>query len=61
MISFFETLRIEFGQDIGITIVTPGIIESEMIQRFSQQNKKEMTQGEFFSEVSFRKSILLII
>ncbi|XP_030968007.1 11-beta-hydroxysteroid dehydrogenase-like 2 isoform X2 [Quercus lobata] len=51
LISFFETLRTEFGQDIGITIVTPGIIESEMIQRFSQQNKKEMTQGEFFSEV----------
>ncbi|KAJ9568534.1 hypothetical protein OSB04_004500 [Centaurea solstitialis] len=28
MISFFETLRIEVGSDIGITIVTPGLIES---------------------------------
>lgn len=32
MISFFETLRIEFGEEIGITIVTPGLIESEMTQ-----------------------------
>ncbi|KAM3696195.1 hypothetical protein ACB094_06G020900 [Castanea mollissima] len=39
LISFFETLRTEFGQDIGITIVTPGMVESEM------------TQGELFSEV----------
>ncbi|XP_030971182.1 11-beta-hydroxysteroid dehydrogenase-like 2 isoform X1 [Quercus lobata] len=36
LISFFETLRTEFGQDIGITIVSPGKIESEI------------TQGEFF-------------
>ena len=49
MISFFETLRTEFGRDIGITIVTPGNVESEM------------TQGELFSEVGFRKSMLLII
>uniref|UniRef100_A0A7N2M950 Uncharacterized protein n=1 Tax=Quercus lobata TaxID=97700 RepID=A0A7N2M950_QUELO len=33
-VSFFETLRTEFGQDIGITIVTPGVIESEMTQEF---------------------------
>ncbi|KAK4575814.1 hypothetical protein RGQ29_026670 [Quercus rubra] len=39
LISFFETLRTEFGQDIGITIVTPGNVVSEM------------TQGELFSEV----------
>ncbi|KAL3621572.1 hypothetical protein CASFOL_036484 [Castilleja foliolosa] len=30
VVSFFETLRIEFAPDIGITIVTPGLIESEM-------------------------------
>ncbi|XP_038708036.1 11-beta-hydroxysteroid dehydrogenase-like 4A [Tripterygium wilfordii] len=30
LISFYETLRAEFGTDIGITIVTPGLIESEM-------------------------------
>ncbi|XP_023889693.1 11-beta-hydroxysteroid dehydrogenase A [Quercus suber] len=30
LISFFETLRAELGSDIGITIVTPGLIKSEM-------------------------------
>ncbi|KAI8544017.1 hypothetical protein RHMOL_Rhmol08G0262400 [Rhododendron molle] len=30
VISFFETLRVELGSDIGITIVNPGLIESEM-------------------------------
>ncbi|KAK3043224.1 hypothetical protein RJ639_002467 [Escallonia herrerae] len=30
VISFYETLRVELGSDIGITIVTPGLIESEM-------------------------------
>ncbi|KAL9375563.1 hypothetical protein Peur_032442 [Populus x canadensis] len=30
--SFYETLRAEFGSDIGITIVTPGVVESEMSQ-----------------------------
>ncbi|KAJ9568538.1 hypothetical protein OSB04_004504 [Centaurea solstitialis] len=29
---FYETLRVEFGSDIGITIVTPGFIESELTQ-----------------------------
>ncbi|KAG5014442.1 11-beta-hydroxysteroid dehydrogenase 1B [Glycine max] len=32
VISLYETLRIELGRDIGITIVTPGLIESEMSQ-----------------------------
>lgn len=32
VISFYESLRIEFGSDIGITIVTPGLTESEMSQ-----------------------------
>ncbi|KAL4634515.1 hypothetical protein ACB092_04G205200 [Castanea dentata] len=31
-ICFFESLRAEFGPDIGITIVTPGVTESEMTQ-----------------------------
>lgn len=29
MLSFFDTLRVELGSDIKITIVTPGLIESE--------------------------------
>ncbi|CAA0831758.1 11-beta-hydroxysteroid dehydrogenase 1A [Striga hermonthica] len=36
---FFETLRVEFGPDIGITLVTPGYIESEL------------TQGKFYTKV----------
>ncbi|KAA3458220.1 11-beta-hydroxysteroid dehydrogenase-like 6 isoform X1 [Gossypium australe] len=38
LISFYETLRIEFGTRIGITIVTPGFIETEM------------TEGKFLSK-----------
>ncbi|CAN4103494.1 unnamed protein product [Withania somnifera] len=30
LISFFETLRVELGTQIGITIVTPALTESEM-------------------------------
>ena len=45
----FETLRTEFGQDIGITIVNLEVIESEM------------TQGDYLSDVGFRKSIMRII
>ncbi|KAM5571617.1 11-beta-hydroxysteroid dehydrogenase A-like [Rosa sericea] len=30
MLSMFETLRVEFGPEVHITIVTPGYIESEM-------------------------------
>ncbi|XP_040367161.1 11-beta-hydroxysteroid dehydrogenase A [Rosa chinensis] len=30
VISFYETLRVEIGHEVGITIVTPGLIESEM-------------------------------
>ncbi|CAN4089341.1 unnamed protein product [Withania somnifera] len=32
MTLFFEALRIEFGGDIKITLVTPGFVESEMTQ-----------------------------
>ncbi|XP_021775833.1 11-beta-hydroxysteroid dehydrogenase 1B-like [Chenopodium quinoa] len=30
MIAFYETLRVELGSDIQITIATPGFVESEM-------------------------------
>ncbi|KAI8544015.1 hypothetical protein RHMOL_Rhmol08G0262200 [Rhododendron molle] len=30
LVSFYETLRTEVGSDIGITIVTPGLVDSEM-------------------------------
>ncbi|KAJ7957217.1 11-beta-hydroxysteroid dehydrogenase [Quillaja saponaria] len=40
VVSFFETLRAEFGSDIGITIVCPGVIKSEMT-----------SQGQFLSQI----------
>ena len=30
MVMFFETLRVQLGGCIGITIVTPGVTESEL-------------------------------
>ncbi|KAF3655050.1 11-beta-hydroxysteroid dehydrogenase 1A [Capsicum annuum] len=42
MTLFFETLRIELGRDIKITLVTPGFVESEM------------TQGKYIDEKSGR-------
>ncbi|XP_027340360.1 11-beta-hydroxysteroid dehydrogenase 1B-like [Abrus precatorius] len=38
VITLYENLRTELGRDIGITIVTPGLVESEM------------TQGKFLSK-----------
>ncbi|KAK9190735.1 hypothetical protein WN943_019345 [Citrus x changshan-huyou] len=32
LVLFFETLRVELGSDVGVTIVTPGFIESELTQ-----------------------------
>lgn len=46
--SLFDTLRTEFGSDIGITIVTPGLIESEM------------TEPELISEVCQLGLLLLL-
>ncbi|CAN8253459.1 unnamed protein product [Cochlearia groenlandica] len=30
VIAFYETLRAEFGSEIGVTIISPGVIESEL-------------------------------
>lgn len=30
--SFYETLRVELGREVGVTIATPGLMESEMTQ-----------------------------
>ncbi|XVE56543.1 hypothetical protein DITRI_Ditri04bG0019500 [Diplodiscus trichospermus] len=46
LISFYETLKIEFGIEIGITIVTPGLIETEMTEGkfLSKEGKLEVDQ-----------------
>ncbi|XP_058200933.1 11-beta-hydroxysteroid dehydrogenase A-like isoform X1 [Rhododendron vialii] len=38
VVSFYETLRVEVGSDIGITIVGPGVVDSEI------------TRGDFMSK-----------
>ncbi|KAM7480174.1 hypothetical protein LguiA_028387 [Lonicera macranthoides] len=46
IISFYKTLRIELGSDIGITIVPPGLIESDMTQgKILNQGKPARTQS----------------
>ncbi|KAK4569037.1 hypothetical protein RGQ29_004439 [Quercus rubra] len=40
LISFFETLRVELGSHIGITIVTAGLIKSEMSTNLSKTAKE---------------------
>ncbi|XP_074331511.1 11-beta-hydroxysteroid dehydrogenase A-like isoform X1 [Apium graveolens] len=41
LISFFETLRVEVGSEIGITIVTPGLVDSEIT------DNKFMSKGSY--------------
>ncbi|KAF3537244.1 hypothetical protein F2Q69_00019915, partial [Brassica cretica] len=39
VIAFYETLRIEFGSKVGVTIVAPGVVDSEMTQgKFMTKN-----------------------
>lgn len=54
---FFETLRVEFGPDIGITLVTPGFVESELTQgKFLNREGKLVVDQEMrdVSVVCFR-------
>ncbi|OMO93855.1 Short-chain dehydrogenase/reductase SDR [Corchorus olitorius] len=39
-IGLFESLRVELGPEIGVTIVTPGFVESEMTQALQTQAAK---------------------
>lgn len=53
MISLYETLRIELGRDIGITIVTPGLIESEMSQGKVLFKEGKMVSDQLIRDVSY--------
>ncbi|XVE63701.1 hypothetical protein DITRI_Ditri07aG0041000 [Diplodiscus trichospermus] len=46
LVSFYETLRVEFGIQIGITIVTPGLIKTEMTEGkfLTKEGKLEVDQ-----------------
>ncbi|ERN06302.1 11-beta-hydroxysteroid dehydrogenase 1B [Amborella trichopoda] len=51
MINFFDTLRMEVGPEIGITIATPGWIESEMTRGKFLNKEGEMVVNEETREV----------
>ncbi|KAK8597973.1 hypothetical protein V6N13_095366 [Hibiscus sabdariffa] len=48
LISFYETLRVEFGSDIGITIVFPGLIYTDMVlqQAYSSEIQTGFLPGQ---------------
>jgi NAD(P)-dependent dehydrogenase (short-subunit alcohol dehydrogenase family) len=58
LINFFETLRTELGSEIGITIVTPGWIESEMSKG---KYLKEQGEMEVDQEMRDVRTLLLSI
>ncbi|OMO55085.1 Short-chain dehydrogenase/reductase SDR [Corchorus olitorius] len=55
MSAFFESLRVEFGSDIGITIATPGYIESEitMGKYLKKEGELEVQQDLRDAQVGF--------
>lgn len=53
MISLYETLRTEFGRDVGITIVTPVLIESEMSQGKILSKDGKMVFDQQIRDVSY--------
>ncbi|KAF1875886.1 hypothetical protein Lal_00006517 [Lupinus albus] len=54
LVSLYETLRVEVGSDIGITIVTPGYIESELTKGkfLKAEGKMDVDQDLRDAEVS---------
>ncbi|MED6121635.1 hypothetical protein PIB30_032072 [Stylosanthes scabra] len=54
LVSLYETLRVEVGSEVGITIVTPGYIESELTKGkfLSAQGKVEVDEDMRDVEVS---------
>ena len=53
IVSFFETLRVEVGPEIKITIVTPGFIESEMTQGKLLLKEGKMEVDQDLRDVSY--------
>ncbi|XP_038895893.1 11-beta-hydroxysteroid dehydrogenase 1A-like [Benincasa hispida] len=56
MISFYETLRVEIGREIKITVVTPGLIESEMTQ-----GKFMFEDGKMYLDQELRDSVMSVM
>ena len=53
IVSFFETLRVEVGPKIKITIVTPSFIESEMNQGKLLLKEGKMEVDQDLRDVSY--------
>ncbi|KAK7318296.1 hypothetical protein RJT34_02995 [Clitoria ternatea] len=54
LVSFYETLRVEVGSEVGVTIVTPGYIESELTKGkfITKEGKMQVDQDLRDVEVS---------
>ncbi|KAL9660416.1 hypothetical protein QQ045_025230 [Rhodiola kirilowii] len=61
LIALFETLRVEVGQDISITIVTPGWVESEMTQGKYMLSGGEMRVDQELRDVQVSASPVLSV
>ena len=53
IVSFFETLHVEVGPEIKITIVTPSFIESEMTQGKLLLKERKMEVDQDLRDVSY--------
>lgn len=57
MVALFETLRIEFGHDIHITLVTPGFVESEFNQGKYLEKDGKLTFDPEMRDVSSKSHV----
>lgn len=53
ILAFYDTLRVELGSAVGITIVMPGWIESEMTKGKLLSDDGELTVNKRIRDVSF--------
>lgn len=58
LLIFFETLRVELGSDVHVLIVTPGFIESEMIQGKVLTSEGRMDVDQDMRDVSSLPSVI---
>ncbi|XP_059638852.1 11-beta-hydroxysteroid dehydrogenase A-like [Cornus florida] len=60
MTAFFETMRIEFGSDIKITLVSPGFIESELTQGKFLQKEGKLEFDQVMRDLSFLVQVSVV-
>lgn len=57
VISFYESVRAEFGKDIKVTVLTPGYVESELTKGKALQKGGDICVNEEARDVCFQISI----